>query len=162
MGRADVGIVLSGWEHTHTHKDNRSWSVLGNSRLYRCLSCGLWASIGTMVERRVDMVRLEREDVYDREEVLGRDATSVFPKQSKAATLASASAGQLDADAIREMLGARRFLDSIKKQRGESVDDGTATAPLKPLVEVLREAKEQKEASFAAKWKQMKTGEWGT
>ncbi|KAL6751647.1 hypothetical protein V8C86DRAFT_666783 [Haematococcus lacustris] len=119
-----------------------------------------------MVERRVDMVRLEREDVYDREEVLGRDATSVFPKQSKAATLASASAGQLDADAIREMLGARRFvtekeLDSIKKQRGESVDDGTATAPLKPLVEVLREAKEQKEASFAAKWKQMKTGETG-
>ncbi|GFH27030.1 Nefa_Nip30_N domain-containing protein, partial [Haematococcus lacustris] len=42
------------------------------------------------------------------------------------------------------------ILDSIKKQRGESVDDGTATAPLKPLVEVLREAKEQKEASFAA------------
>jgi hypothetical protein len=31
---------------------------------------------------------------------------------------------------------------------------------MKPLVEVLREAKEKKQADFADKWKQMKTGGW--
>ena len=30
---------------------------------------------------------------------------------------------------------------------------------MKPLVEVLREAKERKEAEFQGKWKQMKQGE---
>ncbi len=49
-------------------------------------------------------------------------------------------------------------LEVIKAQRGGgSVDDGTM-APLKPLAEVLREAKEKKEQDFADKWKMMKTG----
>jgi hypothetical protein len=50
-------------------------------------------------------------------------------------------------------------LEKIKASRGTSVDDGTATESLKPLVEVLREAKEKKEADFQAMWKQMKTGQ---
>lgn len=33
---------------------------------------------------------------------------------------------------------------------------------MKPLVEVLREAKERKEAEFQGKWKQMKQGECKT
>ena len=37
------------------------------------------------------------------------------------------------------------------------MEDG-AIAPEKPLVEVLREAKEAKEAAFQAVWKSMKTG----
>lgn len=49
-------------------------------------------------------------------------------------------------------------LEKIKASRGTSVDDGTATEPLRPLVEVLREAKEKKDADFKAMWKQMKTG----
>jgi len=106
------------------------------------------------------MVRIEREEeLYDRDEVLGRDATSVFPSQAKSQ---ATGGGGVDADAIRDMLGGRKFvteseLATIKAQRGESADDGTA-APLKPLAEVLREAKEAKQAAFDDKWKQMKTG----
>lgn len=48
-------------------------------------------------------------------------------------------------------------LAAIKEQRGMSADDGTA-APLKPLAEVLLEAKQAKQAAFDDKWKQMKTG----
>ena len=48
-------------------------------------------------------------------------------------------------------------LEAIKAERGGRVEDG-AVAPEKPLVEVLREAKEAKEAAFQAMWKTMKTG----
>lgn len=48
--------------------------------------------------------------MYDKDEVLGRDASSVFPSKAKEAAVAAAKAGQLDADAIREMLGARKFV----------------------------------------------------
>lgn len=47
--------------------------------------------------------------MYDREEVLGRDASSVFPTKAKAEANAGGN-GQLDADAIREMLGGRKFV----------------------------------------------------
>lgn len=49
---------------------------------------------------------MHREQVYDREEVLGRDSSSVFPSQAKAA----AANGGADAEAIREMLGGRKFV----------------------------------------------------
>ena len=51
----------------------------------------------------------------------------------------------------------RLQLERIKAERGGRVEDG-AVAPDKPLVEVLREAKEAKEAAFQAVWKSMKTG----
>ena len=40
------------------------------------------------------------------------------------------------------------------------MEDGSVE-PNKPLVEVLREAKEAKEAAFQAVWKSMKVGEDG-
>lgn len=130
------------------------------------------------------------EEVYDREEVLGRDATSVFPTESKAPAM--------DAEAVKAALGSNlRFitesevlrtmavdsrastnwgcprmvfylhwsccnlqLEAIKAERGPRVEDGSVE-PNKPLVEVLREAKEAKEAAFQAVWKSMKVGEDG-
>ena len=49
-------------------------------------------------------------------------------------------------------------LEAIKAERGGRVEDGSIE-PSKPLVEVLREAKEAKEAAFQAVWKSMKVGE---
>ncbi|WIA30040.1 hypothetical protein OEZ86_000135 [Tetradesmus obliquus] len=108
-----------------------------------------------MDERRgVDMVRLEQpEEVYDVEEVLGRDAASVFPSMH----------AQLDpTEQLKAAVGAKRFvteaeLEEIKKARGLNVDDGTASAD-KPLAEVLAERKQAKQDAFDAQWKQMKTG----
>ena len=48
-------------------------------------------------------------------------------------------------------------LEELRQERGDRVEDG-AIAPDKPLVEVLAEAKEAKEASFQAVWKSMKQG----
>jgi len=50
-------------------------------------------------------------------------------------------------------------LEAIKAERGARVEDGSIE-PSKPLVEVLREAKEAKEAAFQAVWKSMKVGEY--
>jgi hypothetical protein len=43
------------------------------------------------------------EEFYEREAVLGRDATSVFPKEA-------AAAEQSNRDAMVEALGARKFI----------------------------------------------------
>ncbi|KAG1664243.1 hypothetical protein FOA52_003496 [Chlamydomonas sp. UWO 241] len=112
-------------------------------------------------ERRVHMVRLEREEEYfDREEVLGRDTASVFPKT--AATDASTSR-QANADMIT-MIGGRNFISEselakVKASRGGgTAEDGNVEEALKPLVEVLREAKQAKQEAFDNQWKQMKQG----
>lgn len=49
-------------------------------------------------------------------------------------------------------------LNAIRTERGEKANEGLE-APLKPLVEVLREAEEAKEEAFQAVWRSMKTGE---
>ncbi|GAB4818646.1 hypothetical protein N2152v2_005692 [Parachlorella kessleri] len=114
-----------------------------------------------MDRRPVELVRVEREEQYfDREEVLGRDATSVFPTEAK-------KAATLDPEALKAAIGGdRKFisasevrsqLEEIKARRGLTVEDGTL-APSKPLAEVLREAKEAKEQAFQDMWKQMKQG----
>eukprot|EP00775_Hariotina_reticulata_P004464 gene4464-4720_t len=107
-----------------------------------------------MEKRGVDMVRLEKpEEVYDVEEVLGRDALAVFPSMNK----------DLDpTEQLKAAIGAKRFvteteLQEIKAARGLTVDDGTL-APEKPLAEVLAERKKAKQDAFDAQWKQMKTG----
>ncbi|GLI65154.1 hypothetical protein VaNZ11_008605, partial [Volvox africanus] len=113
-------------------------------------------------ERRVDMLRLVGEErYYDREELLGRDATSVFPSLARQQQQ-EAAAGGLAAEAVMEALGARKFiseseLETIRATRGATVDDG-AVAVDKPLAEILRERKVAKEAEHADKWKQMKIG----
>lgn len=48
-------------------------------------------------------------------------------------------------------------LQAIRAERGASANEGSE-APLKPLVDVLREAKEAKEEAFQAVWRSMKTG----
>jgi FAM192A/Fyv6, N-terminal domain len=48
-------------------------------------------------------------------------------------------------------------LVELKASRGGRVEDGVI-APEKPLVEVLREAKEKKEEAFQEQWKLMKQG----
>ncbi|GAX82691.1 hypothetical protein CEUSTIGMA_g10117.t1 [Chlamydomonas eustigma] len=112
------------------------------------------------MERKVDMIRLERpEEYYDREEIFGRDVSSVFPKKAENEQNKSDTS---KTSTVMEAIGARRFiseteLDAIKKSRGATADDGTM-AVLKPLVEVLREAKEKKESDFQNMWKQMKQG----
>jgi hypothetical protein len=106
------------------------------------------------MERGVELVREEPEVRYfDRELVLGRDTSSVFPKAARDSAQAefAASVG----------LAAPRFvteteLEELKLARGGCLEDGTVSAADKPLHEVLRENKEKKEAEFQAKWKLMK------
>ncbi|GLC65126.1 hypothetical protein PLESTF_000254800 [Pleodorina starrii] len=111
-------------------------------------------------ERRVDMVRLVGEErVYDREALLGRDASSVFPSLARQQQEDEAAAGS---GAILEALGARKFiseteLETLRAGRGVTADDG-AVAVDKPLAEILRERKAAKDAEHAEKWKQMKIG----
>ena len=59
---------------------------------------------------------------------------------------------------IGMMLARIVQLDAIKVEQGFKEGNGREV-PLKPLVEVLREAKEAKEEAFQAVWRSMKTGE---
>lgn len=108
-------------------------------------------------QRNVPLVRVERQERYfDREEVLGRDASSVFPTEAK-------KGAGLDPELVKSVLGGdRKFvseteLAEIKSKRGLSVEDGTIAAD-KPLAQILAEAREAKEVAFQEQWKQMKTG----
>lgn len=59
-------------------------------------------------DRRVDMVRIPREEeIYDREEVLGRDTASVFPSEAK-----KAAADSLEA--LKEAIGAKKFISETE------------------------------------------------
>jgi len=72
--------------------------------------------------RKVDMVRVPREEeYYDREEVLGRDASSVFPQEA-------AHQQTADRDAIVEALGARKFISEteVRSVRGWANSDAFA------------------------------------
>eukprot|EP00873_Tetraselmis_striata_P046582 jgi/Tetstr1/466846/TSEL_011303.t1 len=105
----------------------------------------------------MDMIRIEPEErLIDKEGVLGRDTTSVFPSESKKGMVG------LDAEATKEALGAVKFvteqeLVEIKAQRGERPEDGTMTVD-KTLAEILAENKEAKEEKFQEVWKSMKVG----
>ncbi|KXZ48265.1 hypothetical protein GPECTOR_29g43 [Gonium pectorale] len=111
-------------------------------------------------ERRVDMVRLASEErYYDREALLGRDAASVFPTYAREQA-AAAGEGGLDVEAVKEALGARKFiseteLEELRATRGVTADDGAVSVD-KPLAEILRERKLAKEAEHEEKWRLMK------
>lgn len=105
-------------------------------------------------------VPLERvpaaERVYEREAVLGRDATSVFPTETQPAQ------GEAGGANAFESMGAVKFvteteLADIKAKRGERVEDGTFACD-KSLAEVLAENKAKKEEEFQAVWHSMKVG----
>ena len=107
----------------------------------------------------VPLMRVEApERVYDRDEVLGRDAASVFP------TMAQANADKV-VTATQSVLGSMNFvteteLEEIKAKRGGLLrpEDGTA-APERSLWEAIQEAKEAKERAFQEGWKTMKQGQ---
>ncbi|PSC75898.1 hypothetical protein C2E20_1152 isoform X2 [Micractinium conductrix] len=108
-----------------------------------------------MDRKPVELVRVPKEErYYDREEVLGRDAASVFPTEARKAAAAGAAG-------LAELLGAnKKFiseteLEEIQSNRG--TEDGSVVAD-KPLAQILREAKEAKDAAFQDQWKQMKQG----
>jgi hypothetical protein len=79
--------------------------------------------------------------------------------RAQAATEASTSK-QANADMLT-MIGGRNFISEselakVKATRGGVEEE--SVEPLKPLVEVLREAKNAKQEAFDNQWKQMKQG----
>ncbi|GFR45704.1 hypothetical protein Agub_g7014, partial [Astrephomene gubernaculifera] len=116
-------------------------------------------------ERRVDLVRIVSEErYYDREALLGRDTSSVFPSLSRQQQQEAEGGGLagLSAEAIQEAIGARKFiseseLETLRATRGVTADDGAVAAD-KPLAEILRERKAAKDAEHAEKWRLMKVG----
>lgn len=107
----------------------------------------------------MDFVRVKSaERVYDRDAVLGRDSTSVFPTEIAAAAAA-------DRSAAAEAIGGRTFiteseLEAIKAEKAGKQDLSESAAPNdgRPLAVVLAENKQAKEDAFQAQWTQMKTG----
>ena len=105
-----------------------------------------------MESKNVDMIRLARpEEVYDREELFGRDVGDVFKK--KASDGAAASTSVIE----NKKFISESELEEIKKQRGASALDDSV-GPMKPLSEVLRENKAAKDEEFKNVWKSMKVG----
>jgi hypothetical protein len=90
------------------------------------------------------------------EDVLGRDAASVFPTRARAALLES--------DAVKALVGDRKFIkeSEVAEIRAAAAGGGGAAAagagPSRPLAEVLYEAREAKNAAFQDRWKTMKEG----
>ncbi|CAD7698011.1 unnamed protein product [Ostreobium quekettii] len=110
-----------------------------------------------MARHPVEMVRIEREEEhYDREQVLGRDTSSVFPTEAK-------EKEKEEVEALKEAVGASRFiseteLEDLRKSGGADRPEVGTLAPDKPLSEILREQKEKKEEEFQDKWRRMKQG----
>ncbi|KAL6768209.1 hypothetical protein ACKKBF_B38210 [Auxenochlorella protothecoides x Auxenochlorella symbiontica] len=107
--------------------------------------------------RPMEMIRIPAEEqVFEREAVLGRDATSVFPTESVKAEVESR------ANAFKALFGDdRRFVTESELrdiQDAQNQRSAEEVAASKPLAEVLRDAKEAKESAFQETWKQMKTG----
>jgi hypothetical protein len=111
-----------------------------------------------MDRQPVDLVRVPREEKYYAvDDVLGRDAASVFPTEARTPGLG--------ADAVRALLGGdRKFiseseLQEIKATTGGAgrVEDGSVAAD-RPLAQVLQDQKDAKEAKFQEQWRLMKTG----
>lgn len=104
-------------------------------------------------KRRVDLVRVPREDVYyDKEEVLGRELKSVFPNESKMALLESAARMGMVHDS-KKFISESELLEMQSEKTQKVMETSN-----KPLAEILREQKEAKQAKFEDQWKQMKTG----
>jgi hypothetical protein len=80
--------------------------------------------------RKVEMIRVPREEEYfDREAVLGRDATSVFPREA-------AQLQDSNRDALVEALGARKFISETEV--GWAVDCSVSTASRRPVSTALK------------------------
>jgi len=107
------------------------------------------------MSRGVELVRVEREErVFDRERMLGRDATSVFPSLAEESKDANVAEGV----AVKSKFVTESELQELR-QRG--IDDAARdanNASRKPLYQVLAEAKERKNLEFEEHWTEMKIG----
>lgn len=101
---------------------------------------------------------MRREEQYfDAEEVLGRDTKSVFPNESRKATLQSGAAKAILEKATNKFISETELAE-VKAAASSRARGNEDTGSLRPLAEILREQKEAKEARFQDQWKQMKTG----
>ncbi|KAA6427960.1 MAG: hypothetical protein FRX49_02622 [Trebouxia sp. A1-2] len=110
--------------------------------------------MGDDTEHKVELVRVPRqEQVYEREAVFGRDASSVFPTEGQKAAAEAK-------EALKSKLGANRFISEteIQELQKEYGGTGEASEPIKPLAHILLEAKQAKDEAFQNQWKQMKQG----
>ncbi|KAL3160520.1 hypothetical protein ABBQ32_010824 [Trebouxia sp. C0010 RCD-2024] len=104
--------------------------------------------------RKVELIRMPRqEQVFEREQVFGRDASSVFPTEGQKAAAEAA-------EVLKSKLGANRFISEseiqeLQKEYGKNTEGSEAT---KPLAHILLEAKQAKDEAFQNQWKQMKQG----
>jgi hypothetical protein len=106
-------------------------------------------------ERKVDMIRIERqEQVFERESVLGRDTESVFPTELHQDAV-------LDAEKMKEALGSVKFVTETEVEEiklKEKDRNGEEIASAKPLAQILTEKKQLKDDEFQEQWKLMKQG----
>ncbi|KAL0029492.1 hypothetical protein WJX77_011617 [Trebouxia sp. C0004] len=110
--------------------------------------------MGDDTEHKVELVRVPRqEQVYEREAVFGRDASSVFPIEGQKAAAEAK-------EALKTKLGANRFISEseIQELQKEYGGNGEGSEPIKPLAHILLEAKQAKDEAFQNTWKQMKQG----
>lgn len=101
-----------------------------------------------LAERGVPLLRVAApERLYDREAVLGRDTSSVFPSLRRGAALGA-------------LPGAKQFVteSELAELQAAGGGGGDAEGSGKPLWAVLAANKEAKEEEFQAKWKLMKQG----
>lgn len=104
------------------------------------------ASKGFPGRSGVELVRVSTgadTRLYDREKVLGRDTSSVFPNESKKA---EEEARKAAAGAI----GGLRFVTEgeLKEEMGKGADAAAVNGDGRSLAEVLRIAREKKEEEF--------------
>ena len=113
------------------------------------------------MSRGVELVRVEPEErVFDRERVLGRDTTSVFPSLANAnddddndSPSTSGAPPKLVSKFVTES-----ELHELRKQGIDQAAKDAHNASYKPLYQVLAEAKERQELEFADQWTEMKIG----
>ena len=115
------------------------------------------------MSRSVELVRVEPEErVFDRERVLGRDTTSVFPSLANANDDDDSTHAPSTSGAPPKLVS--KFVTESElhelRQRGidEAAKDAHNGSSYKPLFQVLAEAKERKELEFADQWTEMKIG----
>lgn len=92
------------------------------------------------------------------EDVLGRDAKSVFPNESRKAMLDSAPVQALLQGGDRKFISETELLEIKAATGGKGRVEGGSIASDKPLAQVLQEQRDAKEAKFQEQWRQMKTG----
>jgi hypothetical protein len=107
--------------------------------------------------KRVDLVRVSQDhDTSARCEGknASRDIKDVFPSHSKRVLLQVATEqGALPKE-------AKRFVSETEASRAlQSTQISTENLPSKPLADILREQREQKQAEFEANWKLVKQGQ---